>query len=403
MNLNMQRRLLLLNISVVVILLVIVTGHLLYGGSGNGEQESHSLMIRRTLTTSRYGGGISNIEDDEDKLDQTFLIADVSRDEAVNSDEIFEGAQSDVSDGLECPTHDGRSSLLSYLHDSGKQLLSIVFGIGSQQKSSYKSNVTKVQLDFRSMADPKHNRSEELVVVMAASSNHYQSIASTAAQMKQMKVRRGVVLSTARLTLNHILNGWMDVQQLHRGQYAWKPMILYEVSKQQSNLVWLDGDVLVVRDMGVVKQQLKSQGFASSQTVGTVKQWTHPGTIQYLFKKSKQFNLKSKASALRLKQILPLANANGATNAFNLTNTHARQLFQDWIRCASEKQCIAPCGSSRKNHRQDQAVLTVLVHLYGMKLLDKGALGLLPHRPSPLTFEECRQILMQGCEISTTK
>ncbi|KAI3635381.1 hypothetical protein MIR68_006947 [Amoeboaphelidium protococcarum] len=416
MNLNMQRRLLLLNISVVVILLVIVTGHLLYGESGNGEQQSHSLMIRRTLTTSRYGS-IGNNEDDEDKLDQKFLNADVSRNEVVNSDETFEGAQSDVSDGLECPTYDG-SSLLSYLHDSGKRLVNFILGIGSYQKSSYKSNITKVQLDFRSMADPKHNRSEELVVVMAASSNHYQSIAGTAGQLRRFHAKQKIIIYDIGLEqdeANEIQKWcgveyrqfnfesypqWMDVYQSHRGQYAWKPMILYEVSKQYNNFIWLDGDVLVVRDLGVVKQQLQSQGFASSQTVGTVRQWTHPGTIQYLFRKSKQFNLKSQASALRLKQILPLANANGATNAFNLTNTRARQLFQDWIRCSSEKQCIAPCGSSRKNHRQDQAVLTVLVHIYGIKLLDKGALGLFPHRPSPLTIEECKQILMQGCKIS---
>ena len=30
------------------------------------------------------------------------------------------------------------------------------------------------------------------------------------------------------------------------------------------------------------------------------------------------------------------------------------------------KECIAPEGSDRKNHRQDQALLTVLAHLMGL-------------------------------------
>jgi hypothetical protein len=33
-----------------------------------------------------------------------------------------------------------------------------------------------------------------------------------------------------------------------------------------------------------------------------------------------------------------------------------------WRACAMVNDCIAPRGSSRKNHRQDQAVLSYLVH-----------------------------------------
>jgi hypothetical protein len=33
--------------------------------------------------------------------------------------------------------------------------------------------------------------------------------------------------------------------------------------------------------------------------------------------------------------------------------------------CSANRDCIAPKGSSRDNHRQDQAALTVLIHLNG--------------------------------------
>jgi hypothetical protein len=37
-----------------------------------------------------------------------------------------------------------------------------------------------------------------------------------------------------------------------------------------------------------------------------------------------------------------------------------------WKECAVTKECIAPEGSNRKNHRQDQAVLSVLAHQSGI-------------------------------------
>jgi hypothetical protein len=42
-----------------------------------------------------------------------------------------------------------------------------------------------------------------------------------------------------------------------------------------------------------------------------------------------------------------------------------RNVIRPWFECAMDRQCIAPDGSSRKNHRQDQAVLSYLVHRHG--------------------------------------
>ena len=42
-----------------------------------------------------------------------------------------------------------------------------------------------------------------------------------------------------------------------------------------------------------------------------------------------------------------------------------RTIVLPWKTCALAKDCIAPAGSSRKNHRQDQAVLSYLVHRAG--------------------------------------
>jgi hypothetical protein len=41
------------------------------------------------------------------------------------------------------------------------------------------------------------------------------------------------------------------------------------------------------------------------------------------------------------------------------------ELARPWYECALTRQCIAPDGSNRRNHRQDQAALTVLAYLSG--------------------------------------
>ena len=47
-------------------------------------------------------------------------------------------------------------------------------------------------------------------------------------------------------------------------------------------------------------------------------------------------------------------NCNGALIGFKRNTKAHTELFTPWWKCAMEKQCITPKGSSRTNHRQDQ-------------------------------------------------
>jgi hypothetical protein len=49
---------------------------------------------------------------------------------------------------------------------------------------------------------------------------------------------------------------------------------------------------------------------------------------------------------------------NGAVVAFDTKKT--QHIIDEWYSCALNKDCIAPVGSNRSNHRQDQAILTYL-------------------------------------------
>jgi hypothetical protein len=53
-----------------------------------------------------------------------------------------------------------------------------------------------------------------------------------------------------------------------------------------------------------------------------------------------------------------LQNLNAAVICLDPRNPEISKLLIDWHNCALNVNCISPKGSSRANHRQDQAALT---------------------------------------------
>lgn len=136
--------------------------------------------------------------------------------------------------------------------------------------------------------------------------------------------------------------------KINAGEYAWKPVIINEVMNEYKCCIcWLDAGNLLTRPLTKIRSILKAIGLYSPKSSGTVKDWTHPKTLNYL----------NASNSISHKN-----NLFGASVAVDYENTLAREVIEKWGKCAMEKECIAPEGSSRVNHRQDQAVLTVLAH-----------------------------------------
>ena len=57
---------------------------------------------------------------------------------------------------------------------------------------------------------------------------------------------------------------------------------------------------------------------------------------------------------------------NGAFVGFDTRSGEAMAALRGWRECSLDVECIAPSGSHRGNHRQDQAALTVLAWLHGL-------------------------------------
>jgi len=140
---------------------------------------------------------------------------------------------------------------------------------------------------------------------------------------------------------------------VNAGEYAWKPNILYETCKEYgNNVVWMDAGNLILNRLDELEKFIEINGIHSGLTAGTIKDWTHPTTLQNM----------------RCDPLLySLRNRNGACIGVNYNLPWVQQFVEDWKNYSFRKEVIAPEGSSRQNHRQDQAVFSVLFYQYYFK------------------------------------
>ncbi len=165
---------------------------------------------------------------------------------------------------------------------------------------------------------------------------------------------------------------YFDIREA-AGQYAWKPVAIWRTALElqgDSNgpLLWCDAGNRLVGPLESMSRVIKSQGVYSPISAGTVRQWTHPGCLAY-------FDVQQNDPMLEARP------RNGAIIGFDTDNANAWNMLEMWASLAQKEECIAPAGSSRENHRQDQAVFTILYYRYtGMKSLEDGYVSMRIHQ-----------------------
>ncbi len=134
------------------------------------------------------------------------------------------------------------------------------------------------------------------------------------------------------------------------GAYAWKPISIYnEYNSTRKNLIWLDAGCLVTKELHLLKNIIRKNGFYSPQSSDTIKRWTHKTTLK---------ELKVPISYLKKRNI------SGGIVGFAKNSKYINELLNTWYLNCLNETIIAPPGSSRLNHRQDQAILSILVHKF---------------------------------------
>lgn len=133
------------------------------------------------------------------------------------------------------------------------------------------------------------------------------------------------------------------------GSYGWKPIIINkEFHKNDKNLLWLDAGCLLTKKLTLLKKYILKMGFYSPESSNSVKDWSHASTIQNLNFPSEYLNSPNFSSGL----------VGIAQNEKKI-----KELINKWEYFALDKETLAPKGSSRENHRQDQTILTLLVYI----------------------------------------
>ena len=134
------------------------------------------------------------------------------------------------------------------------------------------------------------------------------------------------------------------------GNYAWKPVIVNELMQEcKSKVVWLDAGNLITKKIIFLKIALSASGIIVPTSSNTIRDWTHPKTIEYIGINNKYLDSNNYASGLI---------------GFDYKSKKANKIAELWSNFSQIQECISPLDSSRENHRQDQAVLTLLLYKY---------------------------------------
>lgn len=186
--------------------------------------------------------------------------------------------------------------------------------------------------------------------------------------------RRGLTLLTSTLTLIHSIHTalhspaelyyrkfnfahfpqWMSLQDnAIRGGYAWKVISYYDVLAQtQAVVVWSDGGNLWMDDITQDLKRVKENGIYSPYSGDTIQRWVHGKTRAFLA-----------GHHMLRKLMINKGMCTGGYVLMDYNNAYAmNNVVLPLLQCVYTRKCVAPLGTSRENHRQDQAVLTALIH-----------------------------------------
>lgn len=218
---------------------------------------------------------------------------------------------------------------------------------------------------------------DKLALVAASDASHALSLENLLASIQRHEPAARVVVYDLGMTaaqLGHLKSrfdyefrafefskypAFLDIR-IAAGQYAWKPQMIRDVARESREIVcWMDAGNIVTEPLRELRREARCEGYYCPQSQGTISEFTHPAMLAYL---DLPAGWKS-----------DFRNLNAACVAFDMRNPRGVSLLEDWARYALIKDCIAPEGSSRANHRQDQALLTVLAYRAGRPRVSRKA------------------------------
>ena len=143
---------------------------------------------------------------------------------------------------------------------------------------------------------------------------------------------------------------------INAGEYAWKPIVIYDVCNKYKDItLWMDAGNIIINRLDKINELIKKDNIYSGYSAGNIKQWTHEKTIEYM------------GCIYEGHDLTQATCRNGACIGFNYNTDYVKTFVEEYRNYALIKECIAPEGSSRANHRQDQSVFSIMFYKYYIK------------------------------------
>lgn len=151
---------------------------------------------------------------------------------------------------------------------------------------------------------------------------------------------------------------WLNIK-VKAGEYAWKAQLIQlslpSDHQWPNHLIWMDSGNLLIENIEPLIDYLDQWLIYSPFARGTIGEWTYPATLEFL---KNQIDPKL-VSSMRIR--------NGACFGFKTKNSDVQKFISEFARLSLVRECIAPIGSSRENHRQDQSLFSILYYQFMQK------------------------------------
>jgi hypothetical protein len=146
------------------------------------------------------------------------------------------------------------------------------------------------------------------------------------------------------------------------GGFAWKPEIINLLRNEKiNNIIWLDSATFFKKNLLLFKIFIHEYGFASFQSTGTIKQWTHPLVLKELYSEINE-------------NILRSSNLMAGVIGFDFNRHFATELHSRWNELSSKEEMIFPEKSTSSTHRHDQSLLSLSYWKLSDKKLPKNTI-----------------------------
>lgn len=227
-----------------------------------------------------------------------------------------------------------------------------------------------------------------LTFVTASDTSHAKSLGNLLTSIHQFLPYARVVVFDLGMTENELVDlknrypfatieafpwqefpAYFDIR-IEAGQYAWKAQCVEKVaSTSNGDLFWVDAGCVLIGNLKRIRRVLARRGVFANRAAGPSSRWTHPSTFVSLG-----------AAGVDLKRDQLAATFVG----FQLENPIATRLIASWAFQSRQEDVIAPAGSNRSNHRQDQSVFSILMYARLAESTPKNLLTFIGYWPKTI-------------------